>query len=304
MKRILLFVGLILIIPFLIISFFQPEEKEIEFEFNSNMAVRVKRTSGLIEEVEFERYILGVLAGEMPADFELEALKAQAVAARSYVMVQMQNNHLQDYDVVDTVMNQVYLDEDNLKKRWGDKYIEYINKLKKAVIETFNEYLEYEGEVVEALFFSTSTGQTENSEEIFLEKRAYLRSVSSSWDAAVSPVYKVENSFSLSEFYGKLGLKYKNNLSYEIVDKTSTGRVKKILISGVPFTGHEVQSLLGLRSNFFTLEQVGTNIRVVTQGYGHGVGMSQYGAYGMAKEGYNYEQILKHYYQGVEIKKI
>lgn len=304
MKKVLLFVGLILLFPLLVVTLLYPEEKEIKFEFTSNMMIRVKRTNGDIEEVEMEKYVLGVLAGEMPIAFELEAFKAQAVAARSYVMRQMQVNYLNDYDVVDTVQHQVYLDEGTLKVQWGNNYIENINKLKTAVIETNSEYLSYEDDVVEALFFSTSTGVTENSEEIFLEKRDYLRSVSSIWDETNSPVYKELNTYSLSEFYSRLGLKYKNELKYEVIKKTSTGRTKELVISGVPFTGSEVQKMLGLRSNFFSMEQIGTNILITTQGFGHGVGMSQYGANGMAKEGYTYDQILKHYYQGVEIKKI
>lgn len=303
MKKILFFCLLIILIPLLIVSIFIKKEKEIEFKYSSDMLIRVKRSNGIFN-IYFEDYIVGVLAGEMPTDFELEALKAQAVAARSYAMVYMARNYDKDYDVVDTVSNQVYLSYDELKDKWKDNYISKINKLKTAVLETKGEYMEYKGEVVEAMFFSTSVGMTENSEEIFSSKKDYLRSVTSYWDKNVSPVFSEDNSFLLSDFYKKLGLPYKNNIDYKILSKTSTGRIKEIFINGVIFSGSEVMSMLGIRSSYFSLVQNGDYINVTTKGYGHGVGMSQYGAYGMAKEGYTYDKILKHYYQGIEIKKL
>ena len=178
-----------------------------------------------------------------------------------------------------------------------------INKIKKAVTETKGEYLSYEGEVVEALFFSTSTGKTENSEEVFSSKVPYLRSVVSAWDEA-SPVYEDTNSFELSDFYQKLGLEYSDKINYEVLETTSTGRVKKIKINGTEFNGRDVATKLKLRSNYFSINQNGTKVTIATKGFGHGVGMSQYGALGMAKEGYTYDKILKYYYQGTEIKKI
>ena len=304
MKKIFLITLIIIFVPFLIVTFFV-KSNEIKFYYSENMNVRVKRESqNKIEAVPFEDYIVGVLAGEMPVSFELEALKAQAVAARTYVMKKMADNKNEDYDIVDTVQNQVYISDEELKEKWKDNYVERINKIKRAVLETKGEYLTYDGKIIEAFFFSTSVGKTENSEEIFSSAKPYLRSVDSSWDEEVSPVFSESNEFSLQEFYDKLNLKYQDDLTIKIITTTSTGRIKKIKINNKNFTGSQVYSLLGLRSTFFNIEKVGSNVVVTTKGYGHGVGMSQYGALAMAKKGYQYDEILKHYYQGVDIKKI
>lgn len=303
MKKILLVTLLVILVPFIIVSLFVRTD-EIKFKYVSNKVIRVKNVSkNIVEKVPFEEYVKGVLAGEMPTSFELEALKAQAVAARSYVLVQVNKNKDKDYDVVNTVDNQVYLSDEDLKTKWKDDYVSRINKVKQAVTETKGQYLSYDGEVVEALFFSTSTGQTENSEEVFSSKVPYLRSVSSAWDKD-SPVFEDTSSFELNDFYQKLGLQASNTIATEVLETTSTGRIKKIKINGVEFLGKDVASKLKLRSNYFSIIQNGSNVTVTTKGYGHGVGMSQYGALGMAKEGYKYDQILKHYYQGTEIKKI
>ncbi len=303
MKKIIMISLMIIIIPFLIVTIFIKED-EIHFEFVSNMIVRVKRENGNIDKVPFEEYVKGVLAGEMPTSFEMEALKAQAVAARSYVMKKMEDNHGEDYDVVDTVMNQVYLDENNLKEKWKDTYEEKNNKIKQAIIETKGEYMTYDNQVIEAFFFSTSTGKTENSGEVFQKQLPYLKSVDSSWDAEVSPVFQEDNQMSLKEFYQKLNLEYSSNLQVEITKTTSTGRIKELKINGTAFTSNDVYQKLNLRSTFFNIQQKGESVEITTKGYGHGVGMSQYGALAMAKKGYQYQDILKYYYQGVEIKKL
>jgi len=303
LKKVLLLTFAVVFIPFFIINFFIKTD-DVKFIYTSNMSVRVKNIdTGNISSVPFEDYIVGVLAGEMPVSFEIEALKAQAVAARSYVMKQMVYNKDKDYDVVDTVMNQVYLSDEHLQAVWKDDYTEKINKIKTAVNETYNEYLEYDGEVAEALFFSTSVGYTENSEEVFSNKVPYLQSVSSTWDE-ISPVYQVNYNFSLDDFYKKLDLVYSSNINIEILDSTSTGRVKKLKINGVTYDGNTIVNKLKLKSNHFRITQNGSNIKIITKGYGHGVGMSQYGAQAMALEGYNYKEILSHYYKGTTIKKI
>ena len=301
MKKILLLTCIIIFIPYIIVNLFIKDE-EIKFKYTSNMMVRVKQDDEIIK-VPFEDYIVGVLAGEMPVSFELEALKAQAVAARSYVMKKIEYNKDKEYDVVDTVMNQVYLDDEHLQEVWKDDYTNNINKIKQAVMETFNEYLEYNGKVVDAMFFSTSVGYTENSEEVFTSKVPYLRSVESTWDS-ISPVYEVNYTFSIEDFYNKLNLSYSETLNIELLDTTSTGRVKKLKINGVTLEGNTVVTNLNLKSNHFTIKLDNNKIYITTKGYGHGVGMSQYGAQAMALNGYKYDEILKYYYQGVEIKKI
>ena len=303
MKKIILITILIIFIPFIIVNLFIRTD-EIKFYYVSNMVVRVKNEkTNTITEVPFEEYIKGVLAGEMPASFELEALKAQAVASRSYVLVKMNQNKDKDYDVVNTVSNQVYLTDDELKEKWKNDYVDKINKIKTAVLETKGEYLSYEGKVVEALFFSTSTGQTENSEEVFSSKIPYLRSVSSTWDTS-SPVFEDTMVFELKDFYSKLNLKYQDKIEFVVLEKTSTGRIKTLKINGQIFKGRDFAGKLSLRSNYFNIVQNNDKVTITTKGFGHGVGMSQYGALGMAKEGYTYDKILKHYYLNTEIKKI
>lgn len=303
MKKILFFILLIVLVPYIIVTIFI-EDNEIKFIFKENMKVRVKHEdTGIIDVVPFEEYVTGVLAGEMPTSFHIEALKAQAVAARSYVMKKMEYNKDRDYDVVDTIMNQVYLSDDYLRSVWKESYSDKINKIKTAVIETKGEYISYNGDVAEAFFFSTSVGATENSGEIFSKQLPYLVSVSSTWDE-ISPLYSTNKTISLKEFYNLLGLSYSDTLDIEKIDTTSTGRVNKIKINGNTFTGGQMIDKLNLRSSFFEITKDGENVVINTKGYGHGVGMSQYGAEGMARAGYTYDQILKYYYTGVEIKKI
>ena len=302
LKKVLLFCLLIILIPTLVVNTFIRTE-EIKFEYKENMQVRVKRKNGEIQKIPLEDYVVGVLAGEMPMSFNEEAKKAQAVAARTYVMKKMSYNYKNDYDVVDTVNDQVYLDNDYLKEAWKENYINNINTLRKVVIDTCSEYMTYDDEIIEAFYFSTSTGQTENSEDVFINELPYLRSVDSYWDE-ISPVYKETKYFTLYEFFQKLNLKYSTELKIEYKKTTSTGRVKLLKINGIEKNASDVMSALNLRSTYFNIEKMNNIVKIDTKGYGHGVGMSQYGAEAMARLGYTYQEILKYYYQGVEIKKM
>ena len=305
MKKIIIFTFFIIIIPYFILNLYSKNIKEIELKTDESIKVRVKRLQkDKIDEIELNEYVLGVLAGEMPISFELEALKAQAVASRSYVLKRLDYNKDKDYDVVDSITNQVYLDNEHLKKAWGDNYIKNINKLKTAVNETFNEYLECDGQIADALFFSTSNGYTENSELVFNFAVSYLKSVSSPWDKEVTTAFKTTKEMSLQEFYERLNLPYQEKIKIENIDRSATNRILKIKINNQEFTGREIYNKLKIRSTDFTIEQENTNVILTTIGYGHGVGMSQYGALGMAKKGYNYKEILTHYYQNTQIKKI
>lgn len=306
MKKIILFTIILIFIPFFIVNIFGINEiEEIELKYINNINVRVKRlATNEIQIVPLEEYIVGVLAGEMPVYFELEALKAQAVASRSYVLKRLEYNKDSEYDVVDSVLNQVYLDDNYLKEAWGKDYVVNINKLRTAVNETIDEYLEYDGEIIDALFFSTSNGYTEDASIVFNLELPYLKSVESKWDAQTSSVFNSQKTMSLQEFYEKLGLEYKKQLSFNVLERSDTNRIIKLEINGNMLNATDVYNKLGLRSTDFNLTQVGTNVVIDTKGYGHGVGMSQYGALGMAKEGYNYMQILEYYYTDAEIKKI
>lgn len=306
MKKIIIFTIAIIFIPFFIVFIYKLYFLEvIELNYIENRNIRVKRlSSGVIETMPLEEYIVGVLAGEMPIYFEKEAFKAQAVASRSYAFKRMGYNKDNEYDVVDSVLNQVYLDNDYLKNAWGINYTENINKLRSVVNETLDEVIYYDDEIIDALFFSTSNGYTEDVSNIFNLDLPYLKSVDSFWDKDTSSAFKSSKSIELDVFYNKLGLEYNNVLAVDILQKSSTNRVLKLKINGAEFDSGDVYNKLGLKSYDFEIKKVNNKIVINTCGYGHGVGLSQYGALGMAKEGYNYIEILKYYYTGVSVGKI
>lgn len=306
MKKLLVITLLIIFIPFVIVMVFDIDRKEeIVLNYVSNKIIRVKREkSGDIEYLPLEEYLVGVLAGEMPIYFEKEAFKAQAVAARSYALKRIDYNKNLDYDVVDSVINQVYLDDDYLKNAWKNEYINNINKLREVVNETQNECLTYNNEIIDALFFSTSNGYTESSSLVFNNDIPYLVSVKSSWDEKTSSAFRSRLSFELKDFYDRLGINYSNYLVVNNIKRSSTNRVISLSINDTNFSGRTLYEKLGLRSTDFTVFQDNNRVIFDMVGYGHGVGMSQYGAEGMALDGYSYIDILKYYYTGAEIKKI
>lgn len=309
MKRLIIMTAVIVSIPFFVVTFWSntnTEEKfqEVKLKYLSNQMVRVKRSNGSVDSVPLEEYIVGVVSGEMPASFELEALKAQSVASRSYVLKKIVDNLELEYDVVDTVSNQVYLDDNQLREKWGDSYSKYISKVRQAVNETSMEYLEYEGKVITAMFFSTSNGYTEDSGVVFQNSLPYLQSVESSWDEEVASAFYTNTNMSLQEFYERLGLEYDKELDVEVLERSDSNRIVRLKINETEFRGRDLYNKLGLRSCDFELVLVGSNVEIKTKGYGHGVGMSQYGAHGMAKSGYNYQEILAHYYVGTTLKKL
>ncbi len=305
MKKIIIFILILIFIPFFIVLIYNKNYKEIELKYINTIYIRVKKLkNNNIETIPLEEYVVEVLAGEMPINFELEALKAQAVASRSYALKRIEYNKDKEYDVVDSIQNQVYLDNDYLKEAWNNNYIKNINKLRTAVNETIDEYLEYDNNVADTLFFSTSNGYTEDSNNIFNFDCNYLKSVESNWDKEVSPVFNSSKIINLTDFYKKLNIPYNKNLNIEIEKRSNTGRILLIKINNKEYKGTDIYNLLGLKSTDFTIELQGDTVEINTKGYGHGVGMSQYGAEGMAKKGYNYKEILSHYYQGTNLKKI
>ena len=305
MKKIIIFITLLIFIPFFIVIIYNKNYKEIELKYINITYIRIKKLKeDRIIKIPLEEYIVGVLAGEMPISFDLEALKAQAVASRSYALKRIEYNKDKDYDVVDSVMNQVYLDNDYLKDAWGINYVKNINKLRTAVNETIDEYLKYNDKIVDALFFSTSNGYTEDSKNIFDFECEYLKSVESPWDKSVSSAYLTKKRINLTEFYKKINIPYNKNLNIEILKRSSTNRILLLKINNVEIKGTDIYNKLSLRSTDFEIKLLGEEVEITTKGYGHGVGMSQYGALGMAKIGYNYEEILKHYYKDTEIAKL
>lgn len=256
-----------------------------------------------IETVPMEEYVTGVVASEMNASFEVEALKAQALAARTFIVQRMlSGSKKNNADVTDTVSDQVYKGKEELKKTWGKDYEKNLKKIEEAVSKTAGQVLTYEGNPITAQFFSTSNGYTENAADYWGRDYPYLKSVDSPWDQA-SPKFASEQTFTVDDFQNRLGVKVLTDGKVgDIKERTEGKRVKDVEFQGKTLTGKEVREKLDLRSSDFTWKQQGSNIIVTTKGFGHGVGMSQYGANGMAKEGKSYTDIVAHYYKGIEIK--
>ena len=261
----------------------------------------------VINDIEFEQtsniledYIKCVVAAEMPISFELEALKAQAVAARTYA--------IRNYDGVDYKnLYQAYISVDDMKKKWGADFEKNYKKICDAVDSTKGQTIKYNGEIIEAVFHSTSAGLTENSENVWQRSYPYLKSVDSH-DDENAPNFQVEKKFPLKNVIKLINNRYKTNLTVEnffdkfiIAQRSKAGYIKNINICDKNINAMEIRMLLGLRSTNFTFKKDGADIIFVTKGYGHGSGMSQYGANFMAQRGYDYKQILQHYYSGVEI---
>lgn len=306
MKKILYLSLIIIGIPIITILLIKPPKKQIEekkYTFEKNTQVRVKRVKqNTIETVPLEKYLIGVLSGEMPVSYEIEALKAQAVAARTYTLKKLESNKENQYDIVDTTDDQVYLDETHLKNLWKENYENYTKKIKQAINETSGEYLTYDGKIIKAFFFSTSSGKTENCKDVFGENLPYLVSVSSSWDEN-SPSYIDNKEFTKEEFYQKLNLPYQEKLELEI-NRNDTNSISSININGNILKGTDFRYELNLKSTNIEIKEENDKIKTTSKGFGHGVGLSQYGAQEMALKGYKYDEILKHYYQGIQFKKI
>jgi len=250
--------------------------------------------------LDLEEYIIGVVAGEMPASFTMEALKAQAVASRTYALYKME--HIHNYVLSTTVSDQVYLTEAQMKSKWGSDYDYYYARVREAVESTKGEVLTYQDELIISYYFAISNGYTDNASSVFNESRDYLVSVDSSWDKNYQS-YSSTYTLSKTTFCTKLGISC-DALTISNVKRADNHYVREITIGGKTFTGREVFNKLNLKSTDFTITINGDSIAIQTLGFGHGVGMSQYGAQGMALNGYTYSDILTHYYQNTKISKI
>lgn len=242
--------------------------------------------------LDLEDYVVGVVAGEMPALFQDEALKAQAVAARSYVLSKEKDGN---YEVSASTSDQVFLTSYEMKEKWQEDYDEYYNKILNAVKETTGEVLTKDNKILKAFYFSMSNGYTENSKDVFGED--LTQSVESPFEASLSN-FEIVKEFSKNELLEKLGV---DNLNIEKQQISETKHTSSIIIGGKEFSGIEVRKLLNLRSTDFEIKQVGENFNIITRGYGHGVGMSQYGANELAKSGKSYKDILAYYYKNTRL---
>ena len=302
MKKLIIFIIIVVLIPTLLVKPFKKNYKSISFYgVKENQKVRVKRNNkNIVEIIPIEDYVIGVVAGEMPVSFNKEALKAQAVASRTYVLYKINKEKL--YDVDDGTNSQVYLDTDDLKKKWGQAYEKNYNYIKNIVNETKGKVILYNNKIIDAMFFSTSNGYTENSEDVFTSSLPYLKSVLSKWDEEESPVFKSVYEIDINTFLSSLSLPQSDKVIVTEIKKTNTGRIMTLKINGTLFNSSDIRKVFGLKSTSFDIVQNNNKITFNVTGNGHGVGMSQYGANAMAKQGYNYIDILKYYYVNCEIK--
>ncbi len=306
--------------PALIIEGLRLLEPPVQTQVGQHLVRVYFHRSGTTKTLPLEDYLVGVVAGEMPVAFENEALKAQAIAARTYTLKKMEyanskpDSRHADADIcTDPAHCQAWLETTELRQHWGlANFWRYHNKIKGAVKATQGMVLTYQGELIEPLYHSSSGGHTESAAAVWGREIAYLQSVPSPWDKE-APHYQASSSYSLQELEDKLALKLvlpataaaaTADNGFRILEKTAAGRVKSVEIGGQTFAATELRQLLGLPSTDFDWQIEGEQINFITTGYGHGVGMSQYGANGMAKEGKKFNEILTHYYQGVKIENI
>ncbi len=299
-NRILLVITVILTIVLIVVS------SKLDTTFFNTKAVpniNVKDTlTDKIEKMNLEEYIIGVVAAEMPASFSMEALKAQAVASRTYAVYKMQNSK-NDFDVVTDVSNQSYITIEEMQKKWQEEFTKYYTKIKEAVSKTKGEIMTYNDEVIESYYFAMSNGYTEDVELVFNEEKDYLKSVESSYDNETLKNFSVDTEFNKNDFCQKININC-NNIVINDIERSNTHRVNYITINNKKIKGTEFRKLLNLRSTDFEITIKDNIVDINTKGYGHGVGMSQYGANGLANSGKNYQEILDYYYKNIKISSI
>ncbi|GAB6099479.1 stage II sporulation protein D [Halanaerocella petrolearia] len=254
-------------------------------------------TTQQMMNLDLEDYLKGVLAAEMPASFPLSALKSQAVAARTYTL-----KHLEQGEqlTTDSTKDQAWVSKQKLLHKWGlIGYLQYWAKISAAVEETQGIVLTYQGEFIDAVYHSTSGGETASAKEVWGRTIPYLQSVESSYETR-SPYYKVKTSLSAVQLEQKLNLADVDLNQIKVVKRSQSNRILQLKVGKKLFSGPDLRRSLDLPSTRLKLNKRKGEVEFITFGYGHGVGLSQYGASGMAKQGYNFREILAHYYTGIE----
>lgn len=267
---------------------------------------------GEIEEMSMENYLRGVLRAEMPASFEFEALKAQAIAARTYTLYRMQFGEIAAHPDADACDNinccKAYMTAETASEGWGDMAVYYEEKIDRAVSETDGQVVLYGGEPILAVFCSSVGGGTQNAGAVWMSDLPYLQSVSSPESEELVPNYYSVVTFSAEEFKALVRGRYPNaDFSGSCgswiggIERNDAGYVTSVRVGGVRMRGNDLRAVLSLRSPCFTIEIKDSAFTFRVTGYGHGVGMSQYGANALAKSGAGCEEILTHYYTGTAI---
>ena len=289
------------------------EVQMIDYDYKQYDTIKLLHAdTGEIEELPLDTYLLGVVSAEMPANFEQEALNAQALVARTYTIysiVHNQDKHGEADICDDSNCCQAWISKEDRMARWEEAERESNwRKIEVAVNTTAGRIITYNGEVIDAFFHSNSGGTTEAPVNVWGGTNyPYLQSVETAGEDAYSQ-YSSEVVLTKEELQNKILAKhsdftidYNQSDCIQILEYTESGRVKTIKIGNLNLSGVEVRSTLGLKSANFEVTIDGDNIKFAVKGYGHGVGMSQTGADSMAKSGSNYEEIVKHFYTGVEI---
>lgn len=311
-KRWIAIFFILLILPYLVVmllgqlGYFEAEPTPTPEEPQGFTVCLYRHEAEELVTLELRDYLWGVLAGEMPASYPAEALKAQVVASYSYLLHRMDTvaahpatDFGHDGDVCDNPDHcKAYLSPAEASARWGEDWLEAsAAHLSEAVEAVLGEALLYEGKPANAVFHAISGGFTEDAADVWGAKIAYLRSVDSHWDAEAEG-FASEVRIPMDELRLLTG---QSDCTLGAITLTEGGSVATLVIGEKSFTGRELRSLFGLRSTRFTLTFDGDEAIFTVSGYGHQVGMSQYGASVLAKNGYNYRQILAYYYQGTEL---
>ncbi len=281
---------LILIIIILIIITICIKPKEVLIE-NKDIEVLLDNN-----KLSLQDYLIGVVGCEMPASFHYEALKAQAVASRTFAY-----NYLKDNIININSSAQCYSNNNALKDKWQDNYDKYYSIIKKAVEETNNKVITYQGNIIKSYYFAISNGKTSTALSVFNEDLPYLTNVDSTFDEGVNK-YEVTTTFTYDNFCNLLNIN-PCNITISNIKRDESNRITSLFINDKEYDGITLRKQLGLRSTDFDIKLL-DNIKITTKGYGHGVGMSQYGANYLANNNYSYEEIIKYYYKDVEITSI
>lgn len=309
MKKYYILIPVIMVLILPQIMFAELRPKQIQGEVISTEATTASKSSCNISvmdgenvfEMDLDEYVVCVLLGEMPAEFESEALKAQAVAIRTYTLrsVQGKSKHINGDVCTNASCCQAFIMPSDYVG--GDANLD---KVKRAVLDTAGDVITYQGNLIEATYFSCSGGKTEDAVAVWGTEVPYLQSVESPGEES-SPKYKRTVSMSRNEFSEKLGMQ-DGVISADAIKITNSdgGGVETLTINGREFSGVEIRSILSLPSTIFDIAVEGDTVLIGVRGNGHRVGMSQYGAEAMAVAGKTYEQILSHYYTGTEIEKL
>ena len=294
----------------------EPQPTGEKYDYKTYKTIKLLHTSSnQVEELNIDEYLYGVVSSEMPASFETEALKAQAVVARTYTIYQITNNpnRHENADMCDDFgCCQAWISKEERIAKWeSDKAVDYWNKIVEAVNATQGKIVTYDSKPINAFFHANSGGITESSLNIWSGiDYPYLKSVETSGEDTYTQ-YASEVVLSHQELLNKMRSQYDDcEINFEeenciqILEYTSSGRVKTIKFGNKEIAGTEARTLIGLKSTKFTFAVNGEKVTFTVTGYGHGVGMSQTGADALAKTGSNYEGIIKHFYAEVEIKEV